>query len=362
MTACRDRHGCWGSVELMREQRRRRRSTRPTRSCSTSSRPRSAGCSVGASSRVGGAERDAGPPLPPATLILDADLRAGELDAGVRAMADRAARRRRRPDAPAGGLRDRRASAHASPARRRACPHPSGSAPRAGAGRSIEGAPLEGAGRGHVAITIRAASADEIFDLLCKTYDADASASVSSSRSCSTGSPRSSSPSRSAISPLHRPGSPEGGLRQDARPQPARARLASRGARPRRDFGLAARRLGRGCAPVRHRVPHLLRRSVRELPVGLRAECVVHRRERKSQRDERGRLEDLAFAQADGCAARPRQSAPCRSGRARAGAPTRRARPRARRGAVGCSAPPITSTAVASSLSLASFGPHASEQ
>jgi DNA-binding CsgD family transcriptional regulator len=35
----------------------------------------------------------------------------------------------------------------------------------------IEGAPLEGAELGHVAITVRAAAADEIFDLLGKTYD-----------------------------------------------------------------------------------------------------------------------------------------------------------------------------------------------
>jgi len=36
---------------------------------------------------------------------------------------------------------------------------------------TIEGAPLEGADRGRVAITIRAASPDEIFDLLARTYD-----------------------------------------------------------------------------------------------------------------------------------------------------------------------------------------------
>ena len=35
----------------------------------------------------------------------------------------------------------------------------------------IEGARLEGDDGGHVAITIRASSPAEIFDLLCKTYD-----------------------------------------------------------------------------------------------------------------------------------------------------------------------------------------------
>jgi DNA-binding CsgD family transcriptional regulator len=36
---------------------------------------------------------------------------------------------------------------------------------------TMEGAPLEGVDRGSVAITIRASTADEIFDLLAKTYD-----------------------------------------------------------------------------------------------------------------------------------------------------------------------------------------------
>jgi DNA-binding CsgD family transcriptional regulator len=35
----------------------------------------------------------------------------------------------------------------------------------------IEGAPLEGADPGHVAITVRAASSDEVFDLLSKVHD-----------------------------------------------------------------------------------------------------------------------------------------------------------------------------------------------
>jgi DNA-binding CsgD family transcriptional regulator len=36
---------------------------------------------------------------------------------------------------------------------------------------TIEGAALEGAGHGQVAITIRAATGDEIFDLLCRAHD-----------------------------------------------------------------------------------------------------------------------------------------------------------------------------------------------
>jgi DNA-binding CsgD family transcriptional regulator len=36
---------------------------------------------------------------------------------------------------------------------------------------TLEGAPLEGDASGGVAVTIREASADEIFDLLCLTYD-----------------------------------------------------------------------------------------------------------------------------------------------------------------------------------------------
>jgi DNA-binding CsgD family transcriptional regulator len=42
---------------------------------------------------------------------------------------------------------------------------------RTGRWAVIEGAPLEGADRGHAAITIRAATADEVFDFLAKKYD-----------------------------------------------------------------------------------------------------------------------------------------------------------------------------------------------
>ena len=35
----------------------------------------------------------------------------------------------------------------------------------------IEGAPLDGDGAGRVAITVRAATADEVFDVLCRAHD-----------------------------------------------------------------------------------------------------------------------------------------------------------------------------------------------
>jgi DNA-binding CsgD family transcriptional regulator len=169
MTVCRDRHGCWGSVELMRDSddapfdehdEQLLHELAPTlgmllrRSLSVRSQ----------------AQRAAAAAPPAATLILDRELRStswtptcadwqAELHPGdgvemlPPAVYEIAARLRTPPDA-----------ATPLPARVRV-------RTRRGAWATIEGATLEGADRGHVAITIRPASTNEIFDLLCKTYD-----------------------------------------------------------------------------------------------------------------------------------------------------------------------------------------------
>jgi DNA-binding CsgD family transcriptional regulator len=164
MTVCRDRHGCWGSVELMRdggdapfddEDERFLDALAPV-----------LGTLLRRGARFG---RQAEPvDLLPATLILDADLRvtswtltlqgwlpellvAGEMlptsvyELGARVLTP--------PE-----------RAHGLPAIVRVRTH-------TGRWATLEGAPLEGADRGGVAISVRAATADEIFDLLCKTYD-----------------------------------------------------------------------------------------------------------------------------------------------------------------------------------------------
>jgi DNA-binding CsgD family transcriptional regulator len=167
MTVCRDRHGCWGSVELMRDSDDRAFDEEDA--CLLDELAPLLGTLI----RRGllqswQAEHDDARPIPPATLILDADLRpsswtptfqdwlvvlpgGGEMlppavyELGARVLT---------PPGLATGL-------------------PPLVRLRTGSGRwaVIEGAPLEGAGQGRVAITLRGATGDEIFDLLCKTYD-----------------------------------------------------------------------------------------------------------------------------------------------------------------------------------------------
>lgn len=127
MTVCRDRHGCWGSVELMRDS--------DNDLVDAALRPTS--WTPAFADWLTELNGD-GPPgtamLPPAIYEI-----------GTRVLT---------PAADASGL-------------------PASVRIRTAAGRwaSIEGAALEGADAGHVAITIRGASANEVFDLLCKTYD-----------------------------------------------------------------------------------------------------------------------------------------------------------------------------------------------
>lgn len=156
MTVCRDRHGCWGSVELMRDSddphfgeqevqllhelapalgRMLRRSL--LRRWQTES----------------GAEQS----LPPATLILDCDLRPTSWTPAYHVWGDLP------PAVYEIGARVRAAGATPLPAVVR-FRTPQGWA-------AIEGASLHGADDGRIAITLRAATTEEIFDLMCMTYD-----------------------------------------------------------------------------------------------------------------------------------------------------------------------------------------------
>jgi len=167
MTACRDRHGCWGSVELMRDagdrpfgedDARLLHDLAPVlgamlrRALAHSWRASSARCEA----KI------------PGTLILDRELRTEGRTASVgewladlptvaellpTALYEIAARALTPPDA-----------FHGLPTRVRV---------RAQSGNwsVIEGAKLEGGEPGRVAITIRAGSGDEVFDLMCKAHD-----------------------------------------------------------------------------------------------------------------------------------------------------------------------------------------------
>jgi DNA-binding CsgD family transcriptional regulator len=155
MTACRDRHGCWGSLELMRDAGDPPFAEEDTRLL-TELAP-----ILGALLRrsvVPAGPPDPGDAPPPGTLILDEELR------------------------PAGwtpALRDWLAPDALPPAvfeiaarTRWPVGLPNRVRVRAATGRwsVLEGAPLEGAGPGRVAITARAATAEEVFDLLCRAH------------------------------------------------------------------------------------------------------------------------------------------------------------------------------------------------
>jgi DNA-binding CsgD family transcriptional regulator len=172
MTACRDRHGCWGSVELMRDRADRAFEEDDARLLDELAPVLGALLrrSLARSRPDDGAGDASG--RPPGTLILDAELRpagwtapvwdwlaelpsarlfreAGMLPTAVYEIAARVLA----PGDAAPGLSDR--------VRIRA---------RTGRWTVIEGAPLEGGDTGRVAITVRGATADEVFDLMAKVH------------------------------------------------------------------------------------------------------------------------------------------------------------------------------------------------
>jgi DNA-binding CsgD family transcriptional regulator len=172
MTVCRDRHGCWGSVELIRdagdppfddEDALLLHELAPTLArLLRSSLP------LGWPAAGPGAA-DA---RPPATLIVDGSLRATSWTPAVGAwLADLS------PEGAEGtallppAVYELAARVLAPAAEATALPASVRVRTRTGRWAAIEGAALEGAASGEAAITFRAATADEVFDLLCRTYD-----------------------------------------------------------------------------------------------------------------------------------------------------------------------------------------------
>jgi DNA-binding CsgD family transcriptional regulator len=167
MTACRDRHGCWGSVELMRDGADRPFGEDDARLLHELA-PILGAMLRRALAHSWRASHGGGEAKAPGTLILDRELRTegrtqsvGEWLADLPTVAELlptalyeiAARALTPPDA-----------FHGLPTRVRV---------RAQSGNwsVIEGATLEGGEPGRVAITIRAATGDEVFDLMCKAHD-----------------------------------------------------------------------------------------------------------------------------------------------------------------------------------------------
>jgi DNA-binding CsgD family transcriptional regulator len=168
MTVCRDRHGCWGSVELMRDDDEPPFDDEDVRFLQEVA-PMLARLLRSGFARSSASARDAAALPPPATLIVDERLRAtswtatahawlAELGAGAGAMLPPAVyeigTRVLTPPAEATSL---------SPSVRLRT--------RTGSWAVIGGAALEGEERGRVALTFRAATTDEVFDLLAKSYD-----------------------------------------------------------------------------------------------------------------------------------------------------------------------------------------------
>ncbi len=172
MTVCRDRHGCWGSVELMRD------SDEPAFDEEDLDLLHELAPVLGTLLRrslLAGAQPVAAerPPLPPATLILDGELRPASWTSTFRAWLSELG-----PEG-AGDAAELLPPAVYEIGTRLLTPAddatglPAFARTRTRTGRwaVLEGAVLEGAGDGHVAVTLRDASSGEIFDLLSLAHD-----------------------------------------------------------------------------------------------------------------------------------------------------------------------------------------------
>jgi DNA-binding CsgD family transcriptional regulator len=171
MTACRDRHGVWGSVELMRdsadppfgEDDRRLLDELAPALGGLLRRGMLAGAPATVPADVA--------PRPPGTLVLDARLRPAGWTAPFREWLAELPPSGPDPDALPPAVYE--IAARALAPSREATGLPDRVRIRAPNGRwsVIEGAALEGDVPARVAITVRSATSDEVFDLLCRAHD-----------------------------------------------------------------------------------------------------------------------------------------------------------------------------------------------
>jgi DNA-binding CsgD family transcriptional regulator len=169
MTACRDRHGCWGSVELMRDG-----ADAPFDEDDQQFLHELAPLlgTLLRRSLIDTWQADSGDhePHPPGTLILDSELRTTSWTPPFREWLAELPPSGPDPEMLPPAVYEIGARALVPPDA--ATGLPNRVRIRAATGRwvVIEGAPLEGDQRGRVAITVRAATSAEVFDILCKTY------------------------------------------------------------------------------------------------------------------------------------------------------------------------------------------------
>jgi DNA-binding CsgD family transcriptional regulator len=164
--ACRDTLGCWGWIEAYRDRADRMFDEDDLELLAH------AGASMGSALRrtsIGQGATSAAEPRPPGVLVLDRELRLVSSTAGARAWLDVmpaaqiAAMFGILPAViyPAATLARTRSDGHGAQALARAVDGP---------WMMIDAARLEGRGDGDVAVSLRAATATETFDLLCRVY------------------------------------------------------------------------------------------------------------------------------------------------------------------------------------------------
>jgi DNA-binding CsgD family transcriptional regulator len=167
MTVCRDRHGCWASVELMRD------SDDPPFSDEDAALLHDLAPILATVIRRGLHERERAARSeqtspPPATLIVGANLQPTSWTPAFR---DWLAELPTGPDVLPPAVYELGVRVLTPPAAGNGLPASVRIRTRRGRWATLEAAPLEGAYRGNAAITIRAATADEVFDFLANAYD-----------------------------------------------------------------------------------------------------------------------------------------------------------------------------------------------
>jgi DNA-binding CsgD family transcriptional regulator len=167
MAACRDRHGCWASVELMRDSDDPPFGDDDTRFLHELA-PTLAALVRGSLDEHRQTAHPAATSLPPATLIVDAELRPTSWTPAFRAWL---AELPTGPEVLPPAVYELGTRVVTPPQAGHGLPASVRTRTRAGRWAVIEGAPLEGTDRPEAAITIRAAAAEEVFDLLAKAYD-----------------------------------------------------------------------------------------------------------------------------------------------------------------------------------------------
>lgn len=167
MTVCRDHHGCWASVELMRD------SDDPPFKDEDAALLHELAPVLATMIRQGLHEREQASHVeqtspPPATLIINAELQPTSWTPAFRGWL---AELPTGPDALPPAVYELGTRVLTPPAAGNGLPASVRIRTRSGRWAMLEGAPLEGADHGHAAITIRAATADEVFDFLAKVYE-----------------------------------------------------------------------------------------------------------------------------------------------------------------------------------------------